>query len=78
VSGLRSLGKLEVSLRGCGLLGFISGCYLRAVFLFGAGMGENVGGLSVSPELFRECCRSLRGWEAALTVERNVGVLPGA
>jgi hypothetical protein len=28
-------------------------CHLRAVFLFGARMGENVGGLSVSPELFR-------------------------
>ena len=48
-----SLGKLEVSIRRCGLPGFISVCHLHAVFLFGVRMGENFGGLSVSPELFR-------------------------
>jgi len=45
VSGLGVLGKRDVSVRRGGLLGFISACYLRAVFLFGARTGKNAVGL---------------------------------
>jgi hypothetical protein len=46
--------------------------------LFGARTGENVGGLSVSPELFRYVVDRCAVGEAALKLERNVGVLTGA